>query len=305
MSTPGANSTLDTIKPYLPTASIVVWAFLAGNRRFIKYFPGASSLGLMMTAGIGFGTSLVADYISPNDSEHREWKHIFGKATGIFLATAVVSTLAAKLLKGRVTLPLRATAMFSGALALTTTVFSSKTQKKSPLEIEHDKYTADHKAFRALDIDARSQFVKKCFDAGLPPISLWEANIKDKYLDDFNLMMKKLYDYTPQQLGWLREMVMCRKSSDFNDVKSLSDFYHLNKRCQELKIPPMKSIPSQDYDLTTPSLFEDLEKDPSLLSTIIAQNTKNPDDKHFSLHSWAQHGFLELSPDDQKKFKNN
>jgi len=91
----------------------------------------------MMGASIGVGASALIEYSAPNSYDQSKLEHHSQRAAAIFLATILVSLPAAKLLKGRVTLPIRANVIFGAAVATTSATASffadNKAWRRPPL----------------------------------------------------------------------------------------------------------------------------------------------------------------------------
>jgi len=85
-------------------------AFLAGSKRLIKHFPGASQKGLLFSAALG-GAGVVASSLK-NSGEGSDYDRRVYSIAGLAL-TAIASPTLAKTLLGRSDLNFRASLRFA------------------------------------------------------------------------------------------------------------------------------------------------------------------------------------------------
>jgi len=139
------NSYLNPKKLLQPGVFLGI-AFLAGSRRLIQYIPGASKGGLLTAAFLSGGLSFLYD-IKCHDPNRC---YVIEKMVAIAVAT-LGTGLAAKFLKSRITLSLRAAATLGLVECVIVATFASvhhETSKKKK-ELDHllltSKMVADAK----------------------------------------------------------------------------------------------------------------------------------------------------------------
>lgn len=187
------NTALNYIQPLLITGI----AYLAGSKRFIQHFPGASQGGLALAGGLGslfaYGSQKAVAHKWPGKEE--SFLLSFARVSTAFGISTLATHFIAKSLKGRVNLSLPAAGKFiavEAALTLglagvshyqTSKSTSPPKPKGSAKPDGKDKKTpeellqADHAKYAKGDWDAltskeQSTWVQKFYAANLPLIPL-------------------------------------------------------------------------------------------------------------------------------------
>ena len=104
----------NTLHNFVQPAALLTLAYLAGSKRFIQYFPGASQGGLCLAAGVGSAIALASPHISKpeclkTDTNNENALHSFIRVTASLALGTILTHVADKVLKGRVSLCIHAT----------------------------------------------------------------------------------------------------------------------------------------------------------------------------------------------------
>jgi hypothetical protein len=227
----------NTLQNFVQPALILGSAFLAG--RYIAHFPGASQGGLLLTAALGTGTTLVSQkWASANEPPF----YSFMRVTASLALGAIVAPYAAKALKGRADIAMPAALRFAAVETVLAAVLATVSSRLAPqgpdLQAEHAKYANDLDAWTALRKDERTALAKQFFAADIPPLSLESADLEDQTFAD----QKAFAQLTPNQLLWHAQMHLHVK--DYEPA----DLFALNSALQAKNLPLtfMEEAPSQE-----------------------------------------------------------
>ena len=165
---------------YIQPIALMAVAYIAGSKRFIRYFPGASQGGLLLAAGLGVGATYASPHISTpaflkTNTENESSMHSFFRvmtslALGIFGAYIV-----AKPLKGRVSFCVHAASRLMGLEAVFGCIFTGisymQSQKveeglfpEETLEEKYKSFQSNTQSWNALSGKERSKFAKEFYD---------------------------------------------------------------------------------------------------------------------------------------------
>ena len=173
---------------YIQPIALMAVAYVAGSKRFIRYFPGASQGGLCLATGLGVATTLASPHIKTpaflqTDIEKESAMHSFFRvmtslALGIFGAYIV-----AKPLKGRVSFCVHAASRLMGLEVVFGCVFtgisfmqSRKVEEglfpEETLEEKYKSFQSNTQSWNALSGKERSKFAKEFYDKNFPVLSI-------------------------------------------------------------------------------------------------------------------------------------
>lgn len=174
---------------------------LAG--RFVQHFPSASKGGLLLSAGLGTAITLVSQKWAPYNERS---KHAFLRVVASLAIGNILTSLAAKALKGRVEMSFSAASYFfvvETCVATGITTFSHNIAEIVflPEEIQamHNQIKDNPLALRELDMNKLISFIRGCFDHNLPPIFL-RTNQVD--IPSNILLNRDFPNLTDNQLLW-------------------------------------------------------------------------------------------------------
>ena len=192
---------------YIQPIALMAVAYIAGSKRFIRYFPGASQGGLLLAAGLGVGATYASPHISTpafltTDQKNEYAVHsLIRVITSLALGTIAVH-VADKALKGRVSLSLPAAGRFillEFAVALSFAGVSYFQTTPKTLKEKHAAYLKDLDTWNKLPEEERGAFAKQCFDKDFSALPLekgeFDTKLFEKLPDDFSTLTKN-------QLEW-------------------------------------------------------------------------------------------------------
>ena len=113
---------------YIQPIALMAVAYVAGSKRFIRYFPGASQGGLCLAAGLGVATTLASPHIKTpaflqTDTEKESAMHSFMRVASSLALGTIAAPIVTKFLKGRVSFCVHAAGRLVGLEGLFTCVF--------------------------------------------------------------------------------------------------------------------------------------------------------------------------------------
>lgn len=207
------NNTLHNIAQPITFMAI---AYLAGSKRCIQFFPGASRGGLLLAAGIGSAATLASPHIPApaflkTDQKDESARHSLIRVTASLALGTLTAHFADKILKGRVSLCMHAAGRFIAletVIALAFAAYSASQVAPTPgggdpktLEEKHAAYKKDLDSWNKLPEKERSEFAKKCFDnKNLAALPLKEGDFDIKLFAE--LPKQDVAKLTANQLEW-------------------------------------------------------------------------------------------------------
>ena len=211
----------NTLHKYVQPTVLVAIALIAGSKRCIQFFPGASQGGLLLAAGLGVGATYASPHISTpaflqTDQKSEHALHSLIRVTASLALGTLTAHFADKLLKGRVSLCLHAAGRFIAletVIALGFAGISSFQTAPTPgggdpktLEGKHAAYLKNPDTWNKLDGKERSDFAKECFEKDLPALPLKDGDFDIKLFAE--LPKQDVAKLTANQLEWFSAIYM-------------------------------------------------------------------------------------------------
>ena len=234
----------------------MVIAYLAGSKRCIQFFPGASRGGLLLAAGIGSAATLASPHIPApaflkTDQKKEGALHSLIRVTASLALGTLTAHFADKILKGRVSLCMHAAGRFIAletVIALAFAAYSASQVAPTPggsgdpktLEEKHAAYLKDPDTWNKLPEKERSEFAKQCFDKDLPALPIKEGDFDSKLFAE--LPIQDVAKLTKNQLEWFS--AICTRGL----ALTIDQEFDLNAARQEEGLNPVwddKGMPSE------------------------------------------------------------
>ena len=206
----------NTLHKYVQPTVLMAIALIAGSKRCIQFFPGASKGGLLLAAGLGsaatyFSPQITTPALLKTDQKSERALHSLIRVTASLALGTITAHFADKILKGRVSLCLHAAGRFIALETLLAIAFAGySAYKASPtpggggdpktLEAKHAAYQKDLDTWNKLDGKERSDFAKECFDKDLEVLHLKGGDFDIKSFED--LPKQDVAKLTANQLEW-------------------------------------------------------------------------------------------------------
>ena len=201
---------------YIQPIALMAVAYIAGSKRFIRYFPGASQGGLCLATGLGVATTLASPHIKTpaflqTDIEKESAMHSFMRVASSLALGTIAAPIVTKFLKGRVSFCVHAAGRLMGLEGLFTCVFVGlssiqdnipvpKTKKEhfQTIEEKHANFLQNIDSWNALSKKQRSHLAQEFYHADLPVLPLGEGELDTAYFEptpDFLMLSRN-------QLEW-------------------------------------------------------------------------------------------------------